>query len=105
MLATAARELPPSPIGPAGRWLAKIAALVSVIALALSVYGEGVNAIPSTESTSEWSVEQGVSYKTLLCFTGVAILCVSFSVDFYQILVLLPLEEAKKRQILGEVLK
>lgn len=93
MLATAARELPPSPIGPAGRWLAKVAALISVIALALSVSGEGTNAIANTE----WSGERGVSYTTMLCFTGVAILCASFSVDFYQIWVILPREEAKKR--------
>lgn len=113
VLATAARELPPSPIGPAGRWLAKVAALVSVIALAFSVGGEGTNAITNNTSAAEWLVDRGVSYPTLLCFTGVAILCASFSVDFYQIWVILPREEAKKAkkaggkhaQISGKVLK
>eukprot|EP00903_Cladosiphon_okamuranus_P007058 g6861.t1 len=78
VLATGARELPPSPIGPAGRWFAKWAALASVAALSASV-GNGAD-----------------DSSPFLCAAGVAVLCVSFSVDFFQIWVLLPWEAAAK---------
>ena len=98
MLATGARELPPSPIGPAGRWFAKWAALASVAALAASV-GNGTVASGGRED-GEWVGGGGggggpaEGSSPFLCAAGVAVLCASFSVDFFQIWVLLPREAA-----------
>lgn len=102
VLATGARELPPSPIGPAGRWVAKIAALVSVVALAASL-GNGAATDGDQEyhgdaSASIWRNLEGAGMQQggtegsspLLCAVGVAVLCASFSVDFFQIWILLP---------------
>lgn len=98
VLATGARELPPSPIGPAGRWFAKWAALASVAALAASVgNGKGVADAAGGEE-GEWALGGGggaaKGSSPLLCAAGVAVLCASFSVDFFQIWVLLPREAA-----------
>lgn len=108
VLATGARELPPSPIGPAGRWFAKWAALASVAALAASV-GNGTVAGTAaaaaggrTEEGSDWARGHGSGgggaegSSPFLCAAGVAVLCASFSVDFFQIWVLLPREAATK---------
>lgn len=106
MLATGARELPPSPIGPAGRLFAKVAALASVAALVLSIGADtgrvgGVDAGAGSVLAEEVEVARQGSFSSfflspspLLCIAGVAVLCVSFSVDFYQIWVILPREEA-----------
>lgn len=102
MLATGARELPPSPIGPAGRWLAKVAALASVGALALSIgYANdaagddgGGDAHGGTTAIGGWTRMGGFGSSAFLCAAGVAVLCASFSVDFYQIWVVLPREAA-----------
>ncbi|CAM9321298.1 unnamed protein product, partial [Ectocarpus sp. 6 AP-2014] len=105
VLATDARELPPSPIGPAGRWVAKIAALASVAALAASVGngavrnggggGDADTAVFEGTGGGGWWVRGGAEGSSpLLCAVGVAVLCASFSIDFFQIWVLLPREEA-----------
>lgn len=100
MLATGARELPPSPIGPAGRWFAKWAALASVAALAASV---GNGTVAGTEAAGGREDGECVGgggggpaegSSPFLCAAGVAVLCASFSVDFFQIWVLLPREAA-----------
>ena len=45
------------------------------------------------EGGGGWSVGGGgTSSSPLLCFAGVAVLCASFSVDFYQIWFVLPRE-------------
>lgn len=98
-IATGARELPPSPIGPAGRWLAKVAALASVAALALSIGGvhgtaddvTGAAAIVAT-GRGVWAGATAGAPSALPCAVGVAVLCASFSIDFYQIWVVLPRE-------------
>lgn len=114
VLATGARELPPSLIGPAGRLFAKIAALASVAALALSIgTGEGGGSrdddvsgsndiLDTTEGGSKVVqpaklAQQGGTFSSfftspspMLCVAGVFILYVSFSVDFYQLWVVLP---------------
>ncbi|CAM9709463.1 unnamed protein product [Ectocarpus fasciculatus] len=107
VLATDARELPPSPIGPAGRWVAKIAALASVAALAASVGngtlsnggggggGDADTAVfEGTGGEGGWVRGGAEGSSPLLCAAGVAVLCASFSIDFFQIWVLLPREEA-----------
>ncbi|CAB1119127.1 unnamed protein product [Ectocarpus sp. CCAP 1310/34] len=109
VLATGARELPPSPIGPAGRWVAKMAALASVAALAASVGngavrnggggggggGDADTAVFEGTGAEGWWVRGGAEGSSpLLCAVGVAVLCASFSIDFFQIWVLLPREEA-----------
>ncbi|CAM9352496.1 unnamed protein product, partial [Discosporangium mesarthrocarpum] len=63
VLATGARELPPSPIGGPGRFLAKYLALFTIAALWAGI----------------------ASGSELLCQAGVLVLCLSFSVDFYQV--------------------
>lgn len=105
VLATDARELPPSPIGPAGRWVAKIAALASVAALAASV-GNGAVRNAGGGGDADTAVFEGTGGEgcwvrggaegssPLLCAVGVTVLCASFSIDFFQIWVLLPREEA-----------
>ena len=97
VLATGARELPPSPIGPAGRWLAKVAALASVAALALSIGSvDGTaddTAVTLTTGQRVWAGAAGAP-SVLPCAVGVAVLCASFSVDFYQIWIVLPREAA-----------
>lgn len=93
VLATGARELPPSPIGPAGRWFAKVAALASVAALAFSI-GSGGEGVPRhTGGEARAGGPGGAS--PFLCAAGVAVLCASFSVDFYQIWVILPREASR----------
>lgn len=117
VLATGARELPPSPIGPAGRWFAKVAALTSVFALAASIGvgntsavdggghyvpgggggsgGAELNATVWRDWRAGWTQAGGTEGSSpLLCAAGVAVLCASFSVDFFQIWVLLPREAA-----------
>lgn len=105
VLATDARELPPSPIGPAGRWVAKIAALASVAALAASVGNSTVGngggggdtdtaVFDETGGEGGWARGGAEGSSPLLCAAGVAVLCASFSIDFFQIWVLLPREEA-----------
>lgn len=70
--------------------LAKVAALVSVATLALSIGGIGTVDGPTAHSGGEgW---EGLSLT--LCAAGVAVLCASFSVDFYQIWVVVPREAA-----------
>lgn len=100
VLATGARELPPSPIGPAGRWFAKVAALASVAALAVSV-GNGTAAVvvdtaAGGREVGPWVRDGGGAEGSspFLCAAGVAVLCASFSVDFFQVWVLLPREAA-----------
>ncbi|CAM9645233.1 unnamed protein product, partial [Hapterophycus canaliculatus] len=110
VLATGARELPPSPIGPAGRWFAKVAALASVVALAASIGnctstdsdpeydgcgGSGSRGGHATSSVWQgwgegWTQGGMDGSSPFLCAAGVAVLCASFSVDFFQIWVLLP---------------
>lgn len=97
VLATGARELPPSPIGPAGRWFAKVAALASVAALAASVgNGTVVDMAAGRRKDGEWmhGSDGAEGSSPFLCAAGVAVLCASFSVDFFQIWVLLPREAA-----------
>lgn len=101
VLATGARELPPSPIGPAGRWLAKVAALASVAALILSIGGVDATADDTTGAAAAgvttagrgvWAGAAAGAPSALPCAVGVAVLCASFSIDFYQIWVVLPRE-------------
>lgn len=99
VLATGARALPPSPIGPAGRWLAKYAALASVVALILSIGTGGAHehdGAPAevTGSGGGWMGKGGWGPSPFLCGAGVAVLCASFSVDFYQILFVVPRQAA-----------
>lgn len=103
VLATGARDLPPSPIGPAGRLVAKVAALASVGALAASIgNGTAVNRGIDGSGVSAGGSEEGVwmmhgaaeGSSPFLCAAGVAVLCASFSIDFFQVWVLLPREAA-----------
>lgn len=65
-----------------------MAALASVVALALSIVGGG-----AVDGSSELAA-RGVGAPRYLCVAGVAVLCASFSVDFYHIWVVLPRQAA-----------
>lgn len=104
VLATGARELPLSPIGSTGRLFAKVAALASVAALALTGTGRsgGIGAGVGSVLAEVEVARQGLfsallcSPSPFLCMAGVAVLRASYSVDFCQIGVVLPPEKAAK---------